>query len=249
MTRKTARTPLRLAVMMALAMFAGEMLEIFVFAAMPALPEPVDALLDALLLTVVATPFLYLFLVRPLSQEISRRRRAEEDLTALNEKLNEMNRELEKRVERQTADLVSTSAQLSREMEGRRRAADEAWKSHGLMRTLVESVPYLVMIYDVRSRRCAFVNGRVMDLLGYPPELVSAEGTDFLREILDDAAYRALITAGSDLSDGDGLDAITFEWRAKTKDGEYRSLEVRATVLRRDAGDAPMELLLTATEV
>lgn len=235
--------------MMALAMFAGELLEIFVFAAMPTLPEAVEALFDALLLTVVATPFLYLFLVRPLSQEIQGRRRAEEDLRVLNEKLNEMNRELEQRVEKQTADLVDTSEQLTREMESRRRAADEAWKSHGLMRTVVESVPYLVMIYDVRARRCDFVNSRVVDLLGYTPELVCADGTDFLREVLDEEAYRSLAMLGHDLAEEEDHEAATREWRAKTKAGEDRLLEVRATVLRRDSSNTPMELLLTATEI
>ncbi len=245
---KVPKGPLQLALMMALAMAAGEVLEIFVFAALPPLPEGVEALLDALLLTIVATPFLYLLLVRPLSEEIQRRRTAEVELSVLNRKLGELNRNLEQRVEKRTADLAAANARLTKEIDEKRRAVDDAWRSHGFIQTVVESVPYLVMIYDVGARRCAFVNGRVVDLLGYDPEVVCAKGTDFFRETLDHEAYRSLRRLGETTADEGAVGFMPTEWRMKASGGQYRRLEVRASVLRRGPSDRASELLLTATE-
>ena len=241
------RVPFRLALLMALALFAGELLEIWVFAALPSLPEPIEALLDALLLTAVATPFLYLLLVRPLSLEILRRRKAEEGLRSLNAEFAKLNQELEGRVDQRTAELASANDQLTREIEEKRLALDNVWKSNDLLRMVIESTCDLVMIYDVAAARCSFVNGRVMDLLGYTPESVCAAGTDFLRDTLDPEAYGSLKKLGQLGQEQDEDCSEQLDWRMRGSDGGYRRMAVRALVLRESPGDGATELLLRAT--
>jgi PAS domain-containing protein len=233
------KLPVRLAAIIVLSMVTGEFLEILVFAALPPLPEVVETLLDALLLTVVAAPLLFFLLVRPMSTEIRKRRQAEAEL-------DELNRDLEHRIEERTVALSASNKRVMEESEQRRYAEDDAWKSRTFIRSVVESAPYLVMIYDVESRRCDYVNGRLTDVLGYSPEAACAGGTDFLLDVMDAESYRSLMTLGQSGTEDENPTATTYEWRMRTSAGEYRRLRVRATLLPNGPGKSPHEILFTA---
>lgn len=100
-----ARSPLRLVLLTALSVFV---IEILVMLALPPLePSLAAAMLDSTLLTLLITPALYLFLLRPLVREIEHREHAEDHLRSLNETL-------EDRVAERTADLSATNERLRR---------------------------------------------------------------------------------------------------------------------------------------
>ena len=72
------RSPARLFAVTALSIFVAEAAVMFVLSAIPQLPLPVEALLDAVMLTLTVLPVLYFFFYRPLSTHMAERVRMEE---------------------------------------------------------------------------------------------------------------------------------------------------------------------------
>jgi len=72
------RSPARLFAVTALSIFVAEAAVMFVLSAIPQLPLSVEALLDAVMLTLTVLPVLYFFFYRPLSTHMAERVRMEE---------------------------------------------------------------------------------------------------------------------------------------------------------------------------
>jgi len=108
-------TPLHLFLFTAFAVFAGEVVVMLILAMMQPLEIASEALADGIMLTVLVTPFLYLFLFRPMVLHIAERKAAEEALRHLNT-------ELEMRVEERTVDLAEANQHLREEVEDRKKA-------------------------------------------------------------------------------------------------------------------------------
>ena len=235
-------TPARLMALTALAVFVGEFLVMLLLARLPPISVFTEALLDASLITTLVGPFLYLFLFRPMENQIEVRKKAEEKLSRANESL-------EQRVAERTAELSRGNELLRLEIEDRRRTEERLWKSNEFVRSVIESAPCVLLIYELGSRRCSYVNGMVADLLGYEPEDVCREDRDFLRHILDDQDYAALRRSTVGVEDVSERDVFGGRYRLLKADGERRKFGVKAVVLGRDPGDVAKDILLTAVEI
>lgn len=73
-------SPLRLLMVTTVLLFIGEMMDMALLYFLPPLPLPLEVSFDALLLTTLAFPTLYVLLFRPLTMQITRRKLAEETL-------------------------------------------------------------------------------------------------------------------------------------------------------------------------
>ena len=78
LTPRLFRSPARLFAVTALSIFVAEAAVMFVLSAIPQLPLPVEALLDAVMLTLTVLPVLYFFFYRPLSTHMAERVKMEE---------------------------------------------------------------------------------------------------------------------------------------------------------------------------
>ena len=74
------RSPARILAIMALAIFAAETLVMIILLFIPNVSGPGKTLIDASMLIILLSPFLYYYLFRPLVLLIDERRRAENDL-------------------------------------------------------------------------------------------------------------------------------------------------------------------------
>jgi len=72
------RSPARLFAVTALSIFVAEAAVMFVLSALPQIPLPAEALLDAVMLTLTVLPVLYFFFYRPLSTHMTERVKMEE---------------------------------------------------------------------------------------------------------------------------------------------------------------------------
>jgi len=226
----------------ALAVFIGEYLVMFVLPLLRPLSIGTEAIIDATLLTTLVGPFLYLFLFRPMALQIEVRKKAEEELRRANTSL-------EQRVEERTAELARGNAMLRLEIDERRRAEDKLWRSNEFVRSLVESVPCILLIYDIAKHRCSFVNGWVTELLGYPQEEVCLQGRDFLSRILGDQGYASYMLATSSLQDQEDGAVNGGNYPLQSASGEHQTFMVKTVVLSRDPDLAVREILITATEL
>jgi len=234
--------PTELFLVIAAAIFLGEVIVMFVLAAIPPIPVVMEAFLDGTMITVLMVPFLYFLAYRPMVAEIEWRRKAQEDLIVLN-------RELDARVDQRTAELSQTNERLERQISKNIQRQEEIRKDREFIRSVVEVAPCLLMILEAGSNRCLFVNGRVEELLGYDAESVVEPGRDFLREVMGPEQYsqftEVLFTSANlEFSTAD-LGKIGMRQRS----GEWKQMDARYAVLRRDPQGQTLEILLAAMEV
>jgi len=225
--------------MMAVVIFVGEVIVMFVLAAIPPLSVATEAFVDGVMITALMVPFLYLLLSRPMAAEINRRRGAEEALGVLN-------LDLEKQVKERIDQLSQTNERLEREISEKRQARDEISKDHEFIRSVVEAAPCLFVIYDVGARRCVFANSHVEDLLGYSTEEVFEPGRDFLKEVLSPEDYSNLTEVLLEPTNQRSSTMDLGEIRMRKRSGDWTLVGARYVVLRRDPQGQSVEILLAA---
>ncbi len=171
-------SPKRLLIVTALAVFLGEFLVMLVLAVLPPMATLVEALTDGAMITVLAAPFLYLFLFRPMQHHIRIRTRAEQELRNLNDRLEAL-------VAERTENLTQTNRRLSREIEEHRRTADSLRRNNEFIERVVERSPCLMLTFDVDSQRCSYVNSRITDLLGYGQDELAVSKDNLIQGLVD----------------------------------------------------------------
>lgn len=124
-------SPLRFLFIVAASVFAGEALVMLVFLPLADLGPLWTGILDACLITVLILPFLYFFLLRPLTQQIQERQRFETALTTANE-------QLEQRVHDRTVALSQANAALQLEIQERMRTEEALRQAHELLENRVK---------------------------------------------------------------------------------------------------------------
>lgn len=100
------QSPARLVAIVAIAIFAIETVLMFVLGQLPPLPHHVENLADAVSLTLLLLPILYVFLFRPLSMHIAALRQSEEALKQERDHLEEM-------VQSRTAELAERNREIA----------------------------------------------------------------------------------------------------------------------------------------
>ncbi|MBO2010001.1 PAS domain S-box protein [Hymenobacter negativus] len=116
-----------------------------------------------------------------------------------------------------------------------RAAVTELRQNRHLLRQVVDLVPNLVAIFDLRQQRITYTNRRIETLLGYSSEEIEAipEGQVLQMMLPPDslARYKAHLTAVAQLPDGQ---VSTLEYAARHQDGSLRWLHCTHTPFSRD---------------
>ncbi|GAB3577217.1 PAS domain-containing protein [Hymenobacter daeguensis] len=116
-----------------------------------------------------------------------------------------------------------------------RAAVTELRQNRHLLRQVVDLVPNLVAIFDLRQQRLVYTNRRIETLLGYSPEEIEAlpDGQVLSRFLPPDslARYMAHLEAVAQLPDGQ---VLTLEYAARHRDGSMRWLHCTHTPFNRD---------------
>jgi PAS domain-containing protein len=176
-------TPLQLTVLTALAIFFAEVLIMLILPLFGDQPVIVHAVLDSVLLTVIAAPVLSVLLLRPMVVQIEERQRAEQALRELNESL-------EQQVAERTRELERSNRTLKREIDERSAAEEQLQRTNRFVQNLIESAPSLMATLDVNTLKCNYVNGRIEDFLGHSPDDIMAEGGTLLDRIMEPGSSR-----------------------------------------------------------
>ena len=231
-------TPLHLFLFTSFAVFAGEVIVMLILAMIQPLEIAPEALVDGVMLTVLVTPFLYLFLFRPMVLHVAERKTAEEALRTLNA-------ELEARVEDRTADLAQANHQLMEEVEDRKRAEQHLKKSSDFIQRVVESAPCMLLIFDANSAHCSFVNNSITDLLGYMPEEVQLANFDFFGKVIAPDAQAVFSELKNNIVVGE-VNVARANLDLVNNEGEVKSFRVKLEVFSTTDTNEPKDLLLSA---
>lgn len=169
-------SPIQLIALTAVAIFVGEAMIMFVLPFFGDIPVAYKAIIDAVLLTVLTAPVLAFLLFRPMVLHIEERRKAEHALRILNDTL-------QQQVASRTEELARSNKVLQREIREREVTEKQLHRTNSFVQRLVELAPSLMATIDAGTLKCNYVNGRIEDFLGYPPEAVAATDGGLLQLI------------------------------------------------------------------
>ena len=235
-------TPTQLLALTALAIFVAEALIMFLMPLIGPIPMVYEAILDAVLLTILAAPFLYFLLFRPMVLHIKERKSAENAL------LN-VNANLEHRVKERTEELSRSVKALNREVQERRATEDRIRRANDFVQRLIESAPCLMATIDANSLKCNYVNGRIEDFLGHSPDEMASSGGTLFESIVAPSAnerYRSMI---QDLAVAPQGEIARGQLPLKNAEGMEQPFRVGMVVASRTAIGEAEEVLFVATPV
>ena len=232
-------TPLRLLLIVAATTFLGEVVVMLLLAALPNMSTAPEALLDGFLITIIVTPALILFLIRPMVLHMDRRDRAEEMLRRLSHTL-------EDRVIERTAELTAANEQLKREIADRKTAESGLSKSADFIKNVVESAPCILAMYDVNTGACSFISDGVEGLLGYSGDDVLVKGPGFFREVFAGEDLAWFTDANNRFAAGVEEGILQKSCRLRTADGSECRFGVGLVVARRTFQNHPKDILMAA---
>jgi PAS domain-containing protein len=235
-------TPTQLFALTALAIFVGEALIMFVMPVFGEIPVALEAAIDAVLLTLLASPVLYTLLFRPMVLHIEERRRAERALLNLNTIL-------ERRVAERTEELSLSNKALNREVLERRATEERIRRTNDFIQRLIEPAPCLMATVDANTLRCNYVNGRVEDFLGVSPEDVAPSERSLLDTIVSPDSRERCRSMINDLTVAPQGEIARSELRLDHADGKSTLFRVGIVVVSRTAIGEAEEVLFVATPV
>jgi PAS domain-containing protein len=240
MTAAGYLTPAQLLALTALAIFVAEAVIMFLMPLIGPIPMVFEAILDAVLLTVLASPFLYFLLFRPMLLHIEERRTAEKALL-------DLNASLEHRVDERTNDLSRSVKALNHEVIERRATEDRIRRANDFVQRLIESAPCLMATFDANSLKCNYVNGRIEDFLGFSPEDVASSGGALFDTIIAPASQELFRKTIRDLTIAPEGEIARGEIQFKTAEGGELPFKFGFVVVSRTAIGEAEELLLVAS--
>jgi len=121
--------------------------------------------------------------------------------------------------------------------------------SKELLSLVAESAPDMLLLYDLSSRTCAYVNRQVSVVLGFSKQEIENRGLALFESILhpeDRAAFTNDLVGLAKLVDGDVCEK---EYRFCHLGGEWLWLQCRAIVFSRDRNGLPRQILCVARDM
>lgn len=235
-------SPLRLFVIIALTVFTGEFIVMLVLATLPEMPTVTEAFLDGFMITLIVTPALVLFLIRPMVVHISHRE-------VLEEKLRKLNNVLEDRVTERTAELTAAIEQFKREVAERKQAEHGLSRSAEFIERVLQSAPCILAIYDVNTLACSFVNYGVAGLLGYSSDEVLVMGDRFFEMVFSPEDFAAFRGLNQRIAAGIEGDILRCECSLRRRDGEAQPFGIGIVTTTGSPTKQPTDVLLAAIPV
>jgi PAS domain S-box-containing protein len=172
---------------------------------------------------------------RQLQREIEERRHSEQRIRQLND-------ELERTVERRTAELLATNRQLEAEIRERRRFEVSLRESEIRYRTLFEQMPDAVLLIEAETGNIVDFNEKAHQNLGYTREefrglrVCDIHHRETEREVIRHLAK--VRSEGSDL----------FETEHATRQGAIRNIRVHSAAVRIESGEFIQSIFTDITD-
>lgn len=131
----------------------------------------------------------------------------------------------------------------------RKRAERELRESRNFIARVAETTPDILYVFDLALGKSIFVSDASERILGYAPrDLVGKEAGSAPLQVHPDDAGTFVARASRWQSAGDD-DLSEFEYRMRTRDGEWRWLRSREMVFARDAHGKPTQVVGAASDV
>lgn len=114
---------------------------------------------------------------------------------------------------------------------------------------VTDNSPELLYIFDLHQGRNVYVNRYISTLLGYMPEEVYSQGSEFFADIFhpeDIPSIQAIFQYELTMPDGE---VCEHEYRMRRSDGTWRWMRSREVVFAREPTGRPCQILGIATDI
>jgi PAS domain S-box-containing protein len=146
-------------------------------------------------------------------------------------------------VAERTAELARANTAMSEEIRERQRAAAALDESRRFAERIAEMMPSILYVYDLQTQRNIFVNSRFQSILGYSTEAPQPSLAALFRDNIHPQDWPRVETVNEQFLSAEEDVVVEMEFRMKDAGGEWRWLESRATIFRRDNEGVPCEVL------
>jgi PAS domain S-box-containing protein len=144
------------------------------------------------------------------------------------QKLHQLNQDLEAKVEERTAALQQKQQFLN---------------------LIAESTTAILYIYDLLEQRNIYANGQIGHILGYSPEEILAMGTNLFTNLVHPDDLPILMKNVAKCYTASDLETIEVEYRMRHKNGDWHWLHSRDRILKRTAEGKPWQVIGTAVDI
>jgi PAS domain S-box-containing protein len=177
-----------------------------------------------------------------LVQDVTHRKQTEKKLKKALKKIEHQNKNLELKVAKRTAKLKEINEQLQKEILKKNQA-------QYLIKTIADTIPQLLYIYDVIQQRNVYANDRHREFYGCSQEEIQGGGFGFYWDRFhpdDIGIMREFEARLAKAKDGEVLEN---ELRVKNAAGEWRWLHTSDVILSRTPEGLPEQIVGTAIDV
>lgn len=114
---------------------------------------------------------------------------------------------------------------------------------------MMDSLPGLIYVYDLKKQRNTFANRRLHDFLGITPEEARAKGAEFLSDVIHPEDLPRVEAHHCSLAEDTGNRMYQITYRIQAVRGEWRWIESRDLPYSRDEEGRTDRILGTAVDV
>lgn len=136
-----------------------------------------------------------------------------------------------------------------RDIRERKQAESQLRESQQLQERIADTLPEILYLYDLDTRRVLYCNRRITTVLGYTPADIEGKTIEQLRQLVheDDTAHFA--TWDQQFASASDEDRFESQYRIKHHNGAYRWLHVRERICTRTETGAPARILGIASDI
>ena len=162
------------------------------------------------------------------SNDISQQQVALREREKIEQQLQQLNQELEARVEQRTAELQ---------------------ESQRFIESITDNTPNIIYIYDLEEQRNIYCNREIIDILGYSPEQIQAMGHSFFIDLLHPDDLESVLVHQNNLHTLQNTEKRNSEYRMRDVNGEWRWLLSRDVAFLRNNDGTIKQIVGTAQDI
>ncbi|MCU0550669.1 MAG: PAS domain S-box protein [Leptolyngbya sp. Prado105] len=118
-----------------------------------------------------------------------------------------------------------------------------------LLQRIADTIPGILYLFDLEGHRNLYINRSVGELLGYPAAEVIAMGESFTQKIMHPEDFTRLLEHIEKLQAIQTDESLSFEYRMRHRDGNWRWFWSQDTVFQRTEAGVPRLVLGTAIDI
>jgi PAS domain S-box-containing protein len=137
----------------------------------------------------------------------------------------------------------------ARDITERKEQETELRQSQRFIQQVADTMPAILLVYDLGEERLVYVNRQIVALLGYTPEEIRNRPGAELRELVHPDDLRRLTARAAHIMQSGQGEPSPLEYRVQHANGEWRWLRSRETVFRRAGTGTPEQVLGIAQDI